>query len=101
MVNESKSVTMNVFVIEKRNVPNGSTSTTSMNSQEVVRSNEGSKGKDNTNEVVRNVWQESTSGKSVSNQKADRSKDERDMIISSNDYEIGEASEICQPYTLC
>ena len=64
MVNESKSVTMNVFVIEERNVPNGSMATTSMNSQEVVRSNEGSEGKDNTNEVVGNVWQESTNGKS-------------------------------------
>ena len=33
----------------------------------------------------------------MSNQKADTSKDERDMVISSNDYEIGKASEICQP----
>ena len=70
--------------------------TTSMNSEE-VRSNEGSRGKDNNNEVVRNVWEESTNGKSVSNQKAHRSKDERNMVITSNDYKIGEAWEICQP----
>ena len=68
-----------------------------MNSEQLLRSNEGSKGKDNSNEIVRNVWEESTNGKSVSNQKADTSKDERDMVISSNDYEIGEPSEICQP----
>ena len=33
----------------------------------------------------------------MSNEKADTSNDERNRVISSNDYEIGEASEICQP----
>ena len=36
-------------------------------------------------------------GKSVSNEKADTSNDERNRVISSNDYKIGEGSEICQP----
>ena len=34
--------------------------------------------------------------KSMSNEKDDTSKDERNRVISSNDYEIGEASEICE-----
>ena len=41
--------------MEERNVPNGSTATTSMNSEQLLRSNEGSDGKDNSNEIVRNV----------------------------------------------
>ena len=40
---------------------------------------------------------ESTNDKSISNEKADTSNDERNRVISSNDYEIGETSKIYEP----
>ena len=52
---------------------------------------------DENNKVVQNVQKESMNDKSVNNEKADTSNDERNRVISSNDNEIGEASEICEP----
>ena len=46
-------------------------------------------------EVVQNVWKESMNDKSVNNEKADTSNDERNKVISSNDYEIGEGFIRC------
>ena len=47
--------TNKLFSYRRKKLPNGSTATTSMNSEQLLRSNEGSKGKDNSNEIVRNV----------------------------------------------
>ena len=62
---------------------------TSMNSEEVNTV-------DQNNEVVQNVWKESMNDKFMNNEKADTSNNERNRVISSNDYEIREASEICE-----
>ena len=68
-----------------------------MSTEQVSASNDGRKAVYQNAEVVQNVQKESTNDRSMSNDKDHTSEHERNTVISSNDYEIGEGSEICQP----